>query len=794
MSITDHIKEQAAVGQGLAAAQLSSLGSPLVTASGLTVKVPQFTIGGLTFQGGSISLPAAGTWFVGVEIFGGTVRCLPRTGHRGWIPLARLVCSGTVVTDIRQIHPVMPVCRIPRTMEKLRSGTPIKVLVMGSSLAESTGTDTWSGMLFNQASNVAKYRLPGTITLNNVALGGAPNQYQLAQSGFASTMGSFNYSNGVVPNVFLPTTRPSGRSAMFEGIDLVVLTVLANGGDYRLQSIEPVVRNLRKQGLEVILCTDNPQNPTQDYGQLSNSLLYVDGPDVMRIADTYGVELADTAAYVFDAYMRYPAASIYRDSIHMFSAQPAGRNVQPAGGYEVWARAIRSLFTVDANAAGTSTQAYNFESDLPSDWINYGLGTTTVAGGKLLVTPAADGLKWGTQVKIPPIKSGDTVTVVFDLGQPGVGLPSLEVGFQGGGAGWGSVVNGGGNTVGTKNITLTASRDIPSDGRVLFYVNSGASAFTLDNVTVTVNSSFEGVAYDLMPARACEARPLPRSRLVTDLKTPGDAFVILPHNEAHLIAADPNAGTLGAHPAGGGSFARRFAPSIVGAANDLLTVAAGKMCAISALGAVGFSVIHYTQAGDAAVTIDVFKDNVFQKTVTIAASTITREILVPIYSPTDWNQNSASPSFGVIDLRVTAGSLRVCALVALTFEIDFVMPEEIKRVGTWTGRVSGGAPTMIGYATDTKDDYAYVTCPPTGRRVGWIMSGKPNSKPVNFWSGRSQSMATATVGVNHIFCQGNLVGPGEVHYAQLNETLVGGGGAANGYGMHIGGVVIVNDR
>lgn len=218
------------------------------------------------------------------------------------------------------------------------------------------------------------------------------------------------------------------------------------------------------------------------------------------------------------------------------------------------------------------------------------------------------------------------------------------------------------------------------------------------------------------------------------------------------------------------------------------------MCAISALGAVGFSVIHYTQAGDAAVTIDVFKDNVFQKTVTIAASTITREILVPIYSPTDWNQNSASPSFGVIDLRVTAGSLRVCALVALTFEIDFVMPEEIKRVGTWTGRVSGGAPTMIGYATDTKDDYAYVTCPPTGRRVGWIMSGKPNSKPVNFWSGRSQSMATATVGVNHIFCRGNLVGPGEVHYAQLNETLVGGGGAENGYGMHIGGVVIVNDR
>lgn len=272
--------------------------------NGLIVSIATFTVSGFEYTGGSITLIPNGTWYIGVELSSKQLRALPRLGHRGWIPVAKVVTGAATVTSIAQIAPVLPPSRIPRTLKKVLSGQAISVVVMGSSLTQSGGGGTdWPGMLFGSGS-VDKYRLPTISAVKYVGVGGSPNQYQLAQLGLAGDHSAGSYAQAGAPGA-LGALRPvpSGRSSLFDGVDLVVIGCLANGGDYRLETIEPLCRKLRQAGVEVIMVTDNPQGPSTDYATMSAASLYVDGPEVMRVADLYGVELADTAAYVFEAHL-----------------------------------------------------------------------------------------------------------------------------------------------------------------------------------------------------------------------------------------------------------------------------------------------------------------------------------------------------------------------------------------------------------------------------------------------------------------------------------------------------------
>lgn len=97
---------------------------------------------------------------------------------------------------------------------------------------------------------------------------------------------------------------------------------------------------LREMNIEVIMVTDNAHGPSTDYATMKTAGIYFDGPEIFRIADLYGVEVADTAAYVFEAYIRAGGTGIYSDAIHMLSAAPAGQKAAPSGGHEVWARAV----------------------------------------------------------------------------------------------------------------------------------------------------------------------------------------------------------------------------------------------------------------------------------------------------------------------------------------------------------------------------------------------------------------------------------------------------------------------
>lgn len=779
--------------------------SGYVAANGMAIMARPFRIGAFSFAGGAITIAAAGTWYVGVEMWSGQVRLLPRLGHRGWVPVACVVASATEVTSIEQIDPVMPPTRIPRTMAKILAGQPIKAIVMGSSLTEGSAATNWAGMVFSGGST-AHYKIPNS-TLQNIGLGGTPNQYQFAQLGFASATQGTNYNDGTYPLAITGSkSAPNGRSSVFDGCDLVVIGMLANGGDYRLSCIEPIIRNLRKAGVEVIVATDNAQGPSTTYSTMRAAALYSDGPELMRIADLYGVEVADTAAYVFEAHLRAAGTGIYSDSIHMMSGDPAGpAAVQPANGHEAWARAVRSIVHGSGVVVGppiVTTRAWDWNGGSLDGVTAYSLAAVSLRDAKLVVTKnTAASSQWGGSMPhVAPVRAGDTVvvsgTATWDTALSAAWRPSI--GLQGGGSGWGS------NSPalvapGPFSVTLTASRDaLGTASYVLLFANwsdapLGAEVI-FDDLRITVTASDPGSLQNRVPDRESQIKPLPAPRIVTDLRTPGDAFVILPADEHYVRTAQAVRGSLEAHPSGANSFARRFNAQAVGATSDLLVLTAGKSAALSGFGVVGFAMVLYSVAGNEAATYEVYSNNVLQKAVTIPAQTLTREIYHTIYTPTELNNGSAVPISRTIDIRCTSGTIRIAALVALTFDLELLPIEMADRVGTWSAKVSGGGAGMPGYATDTAGSYVVFRAPDDARRLSWICSARPNSKLIDSWSARSQNLAQASSGVSHVRALGNHVGPGDLHYLRCAESLAGGGDGANGYALHVGGMVVVRDR
>ncbi|MGA2491845.1 MAG: hypothetical protein ABSF67_02715 [Roseiarcus sp.] len=768
--------------------------------AGRSLLVDAFSVGALAFAGGTIALASDGAWYVGVDLFRNTLIALPRLGHRGWVPLASVIAANGAISSIQQIAPALPASRLPRTLKKIISGQPVNVLVMGSSLAEGSTADYtyWAGMLFYSGAPTT-YRVSNVATFNNFALGGTPNQYQLAQLGRAGSHNAVNYADSGYSSLISTKTPPNGRSPALAAVDLVVLTCLANGGDYRLESIEPMLRILRKRGIEVILTTDNAQGWDGTRANLDAASLYVDGPEVVRLAELYGAELADTAAYVADAQVRYLAGTypnaIYRDSIHMAFGAPAGLTAAPAGGYEVWARAVRSLIPVLNVSSGAVVNSYNFASGTQG-WTAYGpYGAVATGGNDLVISKnSASSGQWGGEVALPDMNVGDTVVVTGTLAVPTAygGRPVVGI-YQSGWASNSPQIN----ADGAFSLTLTASALI-TGGSLLFFGQDDAaasgSAFTVANLTVTCNTSLTSYV-DALPGCAVDARPLPLRRMLTDLKTPGDAFIILPKDEIHYTKADGNAGSLGASPNGSGSFARRFS-SAVGTSEDLLTLGVGKYAGLSAFGVVGFSLIYYTQIGDAQCTFDIYQNNAYQQTVTIPAqASISREIYLPLYTPTTYNNAGANPNNDTLDLRVTSGVLRIAALVALTFDMDFFPPDAASRCGAWASaaKVPGPhGPGAPGYGTDTAGDYAVFVCPPTGNRVSWAIAGCPNSQAVDMWSGETIEASYATGGNYHFRLIGHNVGPGEPHCIKLDVANTAGD--ANGYGLHLAGIIVTNDR
>ena len=292
----------------------------------------------------------------------------------------------------------------------------------------------------------------------------------------------------------------------------------------------------------------------------------------------------------------------------------------------------------------------------------------------------------------------------FDAGYSG---GSIQIGTQGGGLGWGSSVESA--FPGEFSVIVTVSRDIPFGGKLLLFANNDRaplnSAFSLDQIDITINPGVTVV--DLLPNRVEEEFSIPAARIESDARVPTDAFVILPKDEPNSSGSRPNRGTLGSHPAGPNSFARRFSSNTL-PSEDLLTLSLGQKAEIVVDGrSVGFSVIRFATESDAPVVLEVRRNSVFLKSVQLGSG-FNREEYIPLLTPTEYGQ--LSPGYPEkIEIVVVGGSLKVCALVVLVPELRLL--DWLSGFGIFGSRSladadsdSDGLPNAVEYILGTEPD------------------------------------------------------------------------------------------
>lgn len=278
-----------------------------------------------------LALPRAldGEWYAGVDLASKRLLLLPRLGHRGWIPLGRLTATPTSGLHLTPLEPKLPTTRLGRSFAKLDAGQTLNVLVLGSSLLHaSRRSNTWPNLVFSDGSGPRK--VGGKTKPIFVAVPGAGNAYQLAQLADRAEMspaGAFHKGTD---------------STLLKGIDLVVIGTLANSGPEWRDIAERILEQLAAHPVDILIVTDNAAKAP---GSFRQDRLFSAGADLISMADRFGAELADTAAYVAMADQRHPGR-IYKDHIHM-SAPSAGASATdalPNSGHEAWALAVASVF------------------------------------------------------------------------------------------------------------------------------------------------------------------------------------------------------------------------------------------------------------------------------------------------------------------------------------------------------------------------------------------------------------------------------------------------------------------
>jgi hypothetical protein len=394
--------------------------------------------------------------------------------------------------------------------------------------------------------------------------------------------------------------------------------------------------------------------------------------------------------------------------------------------------------------------------------------------------------QWGGSITtLPQIYIGDTVRVRGRA--TGVTGNGVTVGLQY--SGWAS--NNVAIPEGDFDVTVTCNTN---STHLLFYGSNNAAAsgssFSVDNVVIEITHNV-GSTRNLFPNRESEVKLLPASRIVTDLKTPGEAFVVLPAYDHFTLSGHASRGTLGAHPWASNSFARRFYTG-TGASADLLTVPTGKSCGFAANAVVGFSMIRYSDpASDSGCTVDVYINNSKVKTLTYTTAPFANEWYSTIFTPSELGVTTIS-SIRSVTLTVTSGTLKIAAFVALTAEIEFIPLEGIGFSGAWPYTENDAGTSTRGRATDTVNDLAWVKCPANAQRIQWLIACRSNSQPVDFLCSSTSVTNAATNGTNHMRAVGSLRAPNSVHSIKLRSAAASP--VSGNRSLHVVGAVVVYDR
>ena len=526
-----------------------------------------------------------------------------------------------------------------------------------------------------------------------MAIGGSAAPMQLAQLGYSvrSDAAKCDGITSAAPFV--------GFSKELVDTDVVIIGLLANDWTYNREIIEPVVKSLRRVGVEVILVTDNQRAVTagMTYNQyITADPLFNDARWVTEVADKYGCALADTAAYVANAYFRWPSVT-YLDQIHMQkSAAVSGPSVDVVtSGAEVWARAVRSIFAMDMAWANTPFGSYDFTST-KAPWATYNSPTScAISGGYLVVVPV--GVNDGCWLASLGNLAGDVINVSFEIIFDVVNASAKVFLYNNG---WTSL---GGGVQHMITSSGSYSLQLPADFtncHLMFSSNGGSGTvgqWRITNVVVSVDKVTATV-----PLWAdFKAQSLPQeSRITSLLKIPGGAQLTLPDQEYNYANATGVAGTVSQTPLNSYSFARRH-KGLATLTNDLLTLAPTKEALIGSWGMVGLAVIRPGLAPVA--TVEIRRGATLLKTVSLGAAGVLPAIQNDLITPDEYAQTLTAPAYDALRVIVTSGSLQAQAFVAFTSELEYLRPDQLGLSGTFAKNtaISGLSGMKSSVAGDT---------------------------------------------------------------------------------------------
>lgn len=312
-------------------------GFAAIDAGGLSVSIDSGSLGlyggsYINFPGGTVTVLNNNTNEIMLDLFDKTLHVFPRAIHRGAVHIATVVTSGGKITSITQ----PATFRVPASrIEKYKRKAKPKLALLGDSLVDGAGdVPRWTDLLFSVTYAAQGYQVSNfsNLTFDNYAVGGQTSHFGLVQLGRAVTSSTNGkYDNTVIThgqsylirNIDSPSTVKESKIISGQ-YDLAFVEFGANGGTYHLGHLENIIRDLRRLGTEVIIGTSN-------YRSDNTSFLYSDGDYLIKLAETYGCEIADTWSYVWESE-NLKGNNCHYDVIHMSTS-----------GHVAWASAVRSV-------------------------------------------------------------------------------------------------------------------------------------------------------------------------------------------------------------------------------------------------------------------------------------------------------------------------------------------------------------------------------------------------------------------------------------------------------------------
>lgn len=289
----------------------------------------------IRFPGGQVTLQPSTTNYVVLDLQSHRLHVLKRFIHSGGVLLAKAVTDSHGITTVDEVpFPSISGSFIERTKAKLRNNESIRVVALGDSLFLGLNSPSWFARIFDNKQAAGGFNLPNVnkVTAADYSLGSQSANFGLMQLGTSIGQGNpslFDHRTlGVMYGPYYSTYLNSQGSFQTSPIlssspDLLVVSFL-NNSTYKLNCLEAIVREARRNGVEVILIAAHPtaEIPNRAEGE---------GPLLAAIAATHGCELVDCWSYMHEAIDA--GQKVFLDGVH-----------QNDLGHQIWAEAVRSVF------------------------------------------------------------------------------------------------------------------------------------------------------------------------------------------------------------------------------------------------------------------------------------------------------------------------------------------------------------------------------------------------------------------------------------------------------------------